>query len=215
MSETTRAALEQDVVARMADLRAAIGTYRSVHKCLPDCMKEGETTRLNPEFLQHARVFPDRNAMFSALAVGPVAAEVGVQYGHFSRFMLDHSDVRTLYLFDSRTDLIRDDVRSDPRVRIQKGDSSGLLCSLADGSLDWVYIDADHRYAGVKKDAEAALQKVRKGGILFFNDYTPWSPVEVMAYGIMPVVNDLVNQGHDLIGIGLNPWGYFDMALRN
>jgi SAM-dependent methyltransferase len=40
-----------------------------------------------------------------------------------------------------------------------------------DGSLDFVYIDADHHYAAVKRDITAWLPKVRPGGIIAGHDF--------------------------------------------
>jgi len=37
--------------------------------------------------------------------------------------------------------------------------------------LDFVYIDADHRYMGIKEDIEGWSKKVRKGGIVSGHDY--------------------------------------------
>src|SRR5690606_11229810 len=40
-----------------------------------------------------------------------------------------------------------------------------------DGSLDFVYIDADHSYAGVRADIAAWRPKIRAGGIIAGHDY--------------------------------------------
>jgi predicted O-methyltransferase YrrM len=40
-----------------------------------------------------------------------------------------------------------------------------------DGSLDFVFIDADHSYEGVKADIEAWDPKVREGGYVIGHDY--------------------------------------------
>lgn len=42
---------------------------------------------------------------------------------------------------------------------------------IADGSLDFVYIDAAHDYDNVKADLEAWTPKVRQGGIVAGHDY--------------------------------------------
>ena len=44
-----------------------------------------------------------------------------------------------------------------------------------DGELDFVYIDDDHSYNGVKRSFEAWFPKVRKGGIVSGHDYAPLS----------------------------------------
>ena len=43
--------------------------------------------------------------------------------------------------------------------------------SYADASLDFVYIDADHRYAAVSADIKAWLPKIKAGGWLAGHDY--------------------------------------------
>ena len=40
-----------------------------------------------------------------------------------------------------------------------------------DESLDWVYIDANHRYEYVKENLEIWTPKVKKGGICAGHDY--------------------------------------------
>lgn len=54
--------------------------------------------------------------------------------------------------------------------KIYKGDSHSMASHIEDGSLDICFIDADHRYANVKKDIELYLPKVKKGGILCGHD---------------------------------------------
>ena len=47
----------------------------------------------------------------------------------------------------------------------------------ADGSLDFVFIDAAHEYESVKEDIEAWYPKVKKGGIFSGHDYPSWTQV--------------------------------------
>lgn len=89
-----------------------------------------------------------------------------------------------------------------------------MLARCDDRSFDWIYIDGDHSMDGVRKDAEVACRKIKNGGILMFDDYTLWSPTEVMPYGVVHVVNALVNQGHPVIGLALSPHGHYNIALR-
>jgi hypothetical protein len=42
-------------------------------------------------------------------------------------------------------------------------------------SMDFIYIDGDHSYAGVKNDTEKALQMLKPGGTMMWHDYGPGS----------------------------------------
>ena len=45
-----------------------------------------------------------------------------------------------------------------------------------DGSLDFVFIDADHSYESVKADIAAWAPKVRQGGLIAGHDFNPANP---------------------------------------
>lgn len=45
--------------------------------------------------------------------------------------------------------------------------------NVADYSFDFVFLDADHTYAGVSADIDAWLPKVRPGGMMLGHDYNP------------------------------------------
>lgn len=60
---------------------------------------------------------------------------------------------------------------------------------VADGSLDFVYIDADHRYASVRADIAAWLPKIRAGGIMAGHDYAYRSHA-VKRYGVIRAVHE-------------------------
>lgn len=82
------------------------------------------------------------------------------------------------------------------------GDSSVILSKLPDEHYDLIYIDADHEYAGVCRDLEAAKNKVKVGGLLVFNDYSKLEWFGLMSqgrlgtYGVIYVVNEFLNR-HD------------------
>ena len=85
---------------------------------------------------------------------------------------------------------------------------------MAAPAFDWVYIDGDHGYRGVRRDAEAALGRLRPGGLLIFNDDLRWSAVEARPDGVVTCVNGLVNDGLHVVGIALSAHGYHAIALR-
>lgn len=49
-----------------------------------------------------------------------------------------------------------------------------------DESLDFVFIDTDHSYAGVRRCIDAWLPKVKHGGIVAGHDYTSWGDFGVI-----------------------------------
>lgn len=82
------------------------------------------------------------------------------------------------------------------RVDIRRCDTTSkqALKGIADGSLDFVFIDADHTYEGCKKDILAWAPKVRSGGLIAGHDFN-WPPVAKIVKEIYPtaaVLNDNV-----------------------
>ena len=207
-------ALEREALAALETFREKLTAYRKGARKPPTFLRDHIAPVMRDDAFAECRVFSNRFRMMSELAKGKIGAEIGVQEGNFSRFMLDKLDLDTLHLFDMTKKALRQDVEDDPRTLFHKGDSSGNLATLPDAHFDWIYIDGDHRYAGARKDAIVALDKCKPGGMLFFNDYTPWSTGEAMPYGVIPVVNELVNSGLDMMAVALTRNGYFDVALR-
>jgi len=66
-------------------------------------------------------------------------------------------------------------VLSQYRTTIVRDASVKAAASVPDGSLDFVYIDANHGEAFVRQDLEAWVHKVRVGGIVSGHDYI-WRP---------------------------------------
>jgi len=63
------------------------------------------------------------------------------------------------------------------RVKILRMDTVAAAKEIEDGSLDFVFIDADHTYEGCKADICAWLPKVRDGGLVSGHDYN-WPSVK-------------------------------------
>ena len=57
------------------------------------------------------------------------------------------------------------------RVTVLAMDSLEAAATVPDGSLDFVFIDANHGYSGVLADLKAWMPKVRRGGTLCGHDY--------------------------------------------
>ena len=60
---------------------------------------------------------------------------------------------------------------SSGQVEIQRTESLKAAASCEDASLDWIYLDADHRYEGCRDDLAAWLPKLKVGGLICGDDY--------------------------------------------
>jgi hypothetical protein len=106
-----------------------------------------------------------------------VGVEVGVMFGTFSCMLLAGTKTKKLYCVDhwenerflNRAQL--DLSKFSNRVEMIKEDSSAAAGKFEDGSIDYIFIDANHTYDGVKKDIECWWPKLRIGGLFFGHDY--------------------------------------------
>lgn len=71
------------------------------------------------------------------------------------------------------------------RITVRRMDSVKAANTVIDDALDFVFIDADHSYAGCKADIAAWAPKVRKGGMVSGHDYNDAWP------GVKEAVNEL------------------------
>jgi hypothetical protein len=141
-------------------------------------------------------------------------AEVGTDRGHFARHILTVCDPIRLHLIDLDFSLLLPTVAQDARVVMHIGNSHELLASFPDASFDWIYIDADHSYAGVSRDAAAAASKVKPGGYLVFNDFAHMDP-SLGSYGVHRVVVDFaVTRGWKFAWFAYEPSALYDVALQ-
>lgn len=138
------------------------------------------------------------------------AVEVGVREGRYSKFILDNTNVKTLYAIDPWESNVELNTPEDAyqqckdrltpygnRAIMLKAYSPDICLIFQDESFDFIYIDALHDYESVKKDINAWYPKLKKGGILAGHDYsTRWE-------GVMLAVNEFVSE----VGLKLNLTG--------
>lgn len=135
--------------------------------------------------------------------------EVGVANGWYSRLILDTNPETKLYGVDpyiphrGYMDYTRPDTytRMYGRMMERLGNKSNFthirafsmdaVNQFTDGSLDFVYIDADHSYQAVTDDITAWIKKVKPGGILAGDDYIR-SHRDTKYYDVIHAVNDYV-----------------------
>lgn len=132
-------------------------------------------------------------------------AEIGVDRGRFSEYMLRYNERTTLLLVDPWRWKLRGESRyqstvrrMEPfahRVHILRQDSYFAVMGVPDESLDFVYIDGDHTFDFVMTDLIWWARKVKYGGVVAGHDY-----YRFRGGGVVPAV-DAYTQQH-----GIRKW---------
>lgn len=168
--------------------------------------------------VEGCEVFATRYEIVDRLPKGGVVAEVGTDTGDFAKEILTRAEPSRLHIIDIAMDRVRPENRAafdaDSRVQLHEGDSSTLLGGFQPATFDWIYIDGDHYYDGVKKDLDAALKVLKPDGMLVFNDYTAWSVGSMSRCGVVRAVNELcVTEGWRFKYFSFQGLMYCDVAL--
>ncbi len=120
-----------------------------------------------------------------------IGVEIGVLGGKNAKSLLQYSDIKMLYLVDpykgdygegqhgeySQKRLDRESKKAKRRLRKYKEKITWIkkksedAISLIPNNLDFVYIDANHKYEFVKKDVEMYYPKLKDGGLLAGDDF--------------------------------------------
>jgi predicted O-methyltransferase YrrM len=85
---------------------------------------------------------------------------------------------------DAQAQRIRSFARADQEIVLIRADShlattrDELITALGGRSVDFLFIDADHTYEGVKQDYEMYAPLVRRGGVVAFHDILPHTAEE-------------------------------------
>jgi hypothetical protein len=194
---------------------------------------------LNAQHVAGATLFANRADALAALPQGGKIAEIGVAFGDFSQVLLEKLAPRRFDAYDifrlheietiwgrPSADVFRGKSHrayyedrfhqqiASGQLRVFEGDSSAEMAQRDDGGYDVIYIDGDHLYDGVLRDAEIAARKIRHDGFLVFNDYTMADHLTMSPYGIVPVVNEFcVNRGWKVIYLALNSQMFCDVCI--
>lgn len=169
--------------------------------------------------LGNAILLSDRYQLLSRLPKNSNYIEVGVDKGDFSKSIIKNCNPSKLILIDADTSRISTKnmnlFKSNESVEIIQGYSDKVLARLT-GNYECIYIDGDHSYNQVCIDIDCAKDLVSVGGFLVFNDYTLWSPANMMNYGVSRAVNEFLNRSNDweVAFFAFQGGGYHDIALR-
>jgi len=195
---------------------------------------------LERRHIEGAKLFANRAEMIEGLGTpaGGVIAELGVAAGTFSDFMLRKlrpSKFVAIDLFDMHkhpviwgrpsTELFQNMTQLEFFQRrfshykdsliIDIGMSYDRLDKHPDNYFDLIYIDAGHDYESVKRDGEVSTRKLKRGGVIVFNDYVLYDPFGEGAYGVVQAVNELVTfGGWRVVGFALEKNLFCDIAIK-
>ena len=111
-------------------------------------------------------------------------AEIGVERGKNAEIILKELNIEKLYLIDVWDDYdeidqvwsntsyrkVLEKFRKNEKVEIIKEQSKHAVNNIEDNSLDFVYIDANHKYEYVCQDISLWFPKVKIGGIMAGHD---------------------------------------------
>lgn len=162
----------------------------------------------------------------------PVGAEIGVHKGQFSEYLLQNKTDLKLYCIDpfevyeeyyiighpSRQHALPKQSQWDTlfantkktltkygdRVELIRKRSVQAVNSFEDGSLDFVFIDANHLYAYVKEDILIWSPKVKLGGLIIGHDYC--KEKEEFRENVCVAVHELFNDVDIYTGSGTTWW---------
>ena len=157
----------------------------------------------------HVLQITDRTEMLRLLPQNCIAAEIGVFKGNFSAQILSITKPAVLHLVDFWPD---ETIQSEgeyingldackyvcnrfsrekelKKIAVHRGLSLQVSQMFPGEYFDWIYIDADHCYKGVKSDLNCWYPKVKTGGLITGHDY-----IEKTWYGVVPAVNEFLKQ---------------------
>jgi predicted O-methyltransferase YrrM len=177
-----------------------------------------EAPTLTAAHMTNARLWPIRHEMLAALPKGGRCAEVGTYRGIFSKHIAATCQPDEYHLFDIDFEPLDEEaIRAAFAGALHKhlGDSAANLRKFPAGYFDWLYIDADHSYAGVVNDLAAAHSVLKPGGYLMLNDYTNWDPTSAHPYGVAKAANEFIlAENYEVVGLALDSRGFHDFLIR-
>lgn len=150
---------------------------RQSYRLLNAARKPAPIEGLPEDLLQDCSFCASRLVMLERLPKHGVVAELGTYRGDFARDILQLNQPRQLHLIDIDYSHFQAEGLTGPELTRHVGFTAKTIATFPDAHFDWIYIDADHSYAGCLADAEASAAKVKPGGYIAFNDFAhidPW-----------------------------------------
>jgi len=159
--------------------------------------------------------------MLGYMPENAVCGEVGILACDFSKVIFETTKPSKLHLIDINNravEIAREKFASeiaDKTVAVHQGDSAEIIAGMPENYFDWIYIDGDHSYEGVKRDLDAARLRTKPDGMIAMNDYVFFETSGFSKYGVVEAVNEFcLDYDYEIIYFALQARMYNDVVLR-
>ena len=131
-----------------------------------------------------------------------VGVEVGAAFGDTARYLLTHRPNLAHHIVDpwSHPERVRDEWAATCAANVARFGARCIIHrvpsvegpALIPGLVDFVFVDAVHKYPNAKEDAAAWWPKVAPGGFIAFHDYGFGADGGPAFLGVVRAVNEFI-----------------------
>lgn len=171
--------------------------------------------------LLRSKILASRNEQLKYIKKKSICMEIGVFKGDFSQQILDICKPSKLYLIEINTEYCNElNIKFKKEidnniVEIINENSINALNKFGVESIDYIYIDADHTYEGVKNDLNKSHKILKKKGYIGLNDYIYFDYILPLEYGIMQASHEfIIKNNYQVMAFCLEPHGFHDIIIK-
>ncbi|MFY0642986.1 MAG: class I SAM-dependent methyltransferase [Bacteroidia bacterium] len=179
-----------------------------------------DSVEMQSKSIANLEVLANRDELLKKLPAASVGAELGVEYGHFSKSILQYVNPSKLFLVDLWKNqqifkACKAAMSTSKQVEFCLEDSVDFLKNQKENSLDWIYIDTDHGYSTTFKELVESSRVVKDEGLICGHDYVHISGASIRAYGVIPAVHKFCNEyTYEMVFLTHEAHRHLSFALR-